>query len=260
VPTMFIRLLRLPKAEREKYDVSSLTHVVHAAAPCPPDVKQQMIDWFGPVICEFYGGTETGPVTFATSADAISRPGTVGRCVENCRIEILDQQGELLPAGSVGDIYSLILTYPEFTYQKDLQKRRDIERRGLVCLGDVGYLDKDGYLFISDRRHDVIISGGVNIYSAEVEAALLEYEDVQDCVVFGIPDPEYGEAVLAYVEPISGHLIELEKLNQHLRQRLASFKIPKRIEIQAHLPREDTGKIFKRKLREPHWVNARRNI
>lgn len=260
VPTMFIRLLKLPEAVRQRYDISSLRHVIHAAAPCPADVKAAMIDWFGPIVFEFYGGTETGPVTFATSEDALRKPGTVGRPSPGAEIRILDDDGNPVPRGTPGEIYARIEGYPDFTYHKNPAKRAEVERDGLITCGDVGYLDEDDYLFICDRKRDMVISGGVNIYPAEIEAALQQIAGVHDCAVFGIPDAEFGEALLGVVEPAPNVQLDPEAVRTELARHLAGYKVPKRIEIQHGLPREDSGKIFKRRLRDPYWAAAGRKI
>jgi long-chain acyl-CoA synthetase len=260
VPTMFIRLLRLPEKVRERYQVSSLRHVIHAAAPCPTDVKAAMLKWWGPVIHEFYGGTETGPVAFATPEDALSKPGTVGRPSPGCAIRILDEVGRQLPQGAVGEIFSRIEGYPDFTYHKQDAMRADVERDGFLTAGDVGYLDAEGYLFICDRRRDMVISGGVNIYPAEIEGVLHVMPGVHDCAVFGIPDAEFGEALMAVVEPAEGAQLSPESIRAHLSAHLADYKVPKVVEFRHGLMREDSGKIFKRRLREPYWAGAGRNI
>ncbi len=201
VPTMFIRLMKLPEQVRRKYDMSSLRHVIHAAAPCPADVKRAMIEWWGPVIYEFYGSTESGAVTFANSEDALKKPGTVGRISPGAELRFVGDDGELLPQGEIGEIYSRIAGNPDFTYHNKPEKRAEIERDGFITSGDVGYIDADGYVFICDRKRDMVISGGVNIYPAEIEAALHAIPGVHDCAVFGIPDDEFGEALMAVVEP-----------------------------------------------------------
>jgi long-chain acyl-CoA synthetase len=260
VPTMFIRLLKLSAATRARFDVSSLRFVIHAAAPCPNDVKRAMIDWWGPVINEFYGSTESGAVTLATSAETLARPGTVGRAVEGAEVRILDDAGSSLPAGEVGEIFTRVAELPDFTYHNRPEERAKVERDGFITSGDVGYLDKDGYLFLCDRKRDMVISGGVNIYPAEIEAVLHGAPGVQDCAVFGIPDPEFGEKLMAIVEPLEGSDLHTEDLSAFLRLRLADYKVPRIIEIGRDLPREDTGKIFKRKLRDPYWQALRRRI
>lgn len=260
VPTMFIRLLKLPAAVRRRYDVSSLRHVIHAAAPCPPDAKAAMLEWFGPVIYEFYGGTETGPVSFATPEDAVRKPGTVGRASPGALIRILDEHGRQLGSGSVGEVFSCFPIYPDFTYHNNDARRAEVETDGFVTCGDIGYLDDDGYLFICDRRRDMVISGGVNIYPAEIEGVLHGLAGVHDCAVFGVPDAEFGEAVMAVVEPADGVVLSPDAIRAHLSAHLAGYKVPRAVEIRHGLPREDSGKIYKRRLRDPYWVDAGRRI
>jgi long-chain acyl-CoA synthetase len=260
VPTMFVRLLRLPKDERERYDLSSLTHAVHNAAPCPPEVKRKMIQWWGPVIWEVYGGTESGPATACDSADWLSHPGTVGRPIEGSTIKILDDEGTQLPAGEVGEIFVHSSTNSEFTYHGLEIERAEIEKHGLITLGDMGYLDGDGFLFLCDRKRDMVISGGVNIYPAEIESALIGIDGVADCAVFGVPDPEFGESLLAVVEKAPGSTITAKSVRDRLESVLARYKVPRRIEFGSNLPREDSGKIYKRKLRDLYWQNVNTNI
>lgn len=260
VPTMFIRLLKLPEEVRRKYDCSSIRHIIHAAAPCPPDVKKAMIDWWGPVIFEFYGGTESGPVTFSTTADALAKPGTVGRVSPGAELRILDDDGKILGRNEIGEIFSRMPCYPDFNYNKLPEKRKEIDRDGFITCGDVGYVDDDGYVFICDRKRDMVISGGVNIYPAEIEAVLHAAPGVHDCAVFGIPDAEFGEALMAVVEPFAGKSVDIAAVRAHLMAHLANYKVPRVIEVQDKLPREDSGKIFKRRLRDPHWEKAGRTI
>jgi long-chain acyl-CoA synthetase len=260
VPTMFVRLLKLPAAVREKYDVSSLRHIVHAAAPCPPDVKQAIMKWWGPVIHEYYGSTESGAVTYAAPEDALRKPGTVGKILEGAMLRILDDAGNVLPRGTIGEIYSRSTGSPDFSYHNKPEKRIEIERDGFITSGDVGYIDEDGYVFISDRKRDMVISGGVNIYPAEIEAALHALPGVHDCAVFGIPDDEFGETVMAVIEPQPGMTIDVATIRAQLKSALADYKIPRHIELQTGLPREDSGKIFKRRLRDPYWEKANRRI
>ena len=260
VPTMFVRLLALPEEVRERYDVSSLRWIVHAAAPCPVDVKRAMIDWLGPIVAEYYGGTETGPVTFATSEQWLSHPGSVGPPLPGAIVKIFGEGGEELPAGSSGEVYVWHTAWPDFTYEGDDEKRRSVERDGLVSCGDIGYLDEDGYLYLNDRASDMVISGGVNIYPAEIEACLLSLEGVRDCAVFGIPDAEFGEALAAHVEPQEGTRLSEDDVRAHVREHLASYKTPRVVEFSGSLPREDSGKIFKRRLREPYWEGRERAI
>src|ERR1700738_1211321 len=260
VPTMFIRLLKLPEELRKKYDTSSLRHVVHAAAPCPADVKRAMIQWWGPVVYEYYGSTESSALTFAKSEDALNKPGTVGKILDGVELRFLSDNGDPLPQGQIGEIYSRVPGNPDFTYHNKPEKRAEIERDGFITSGDVGYIDQDGYVFICDRKRDMVISGGVNIYPAEIEAALHAVAGVHDCAVFGFPDDEFGEALMAVVEPQAGVTLDVAVIRAQLKTSLAGYKVPKHIEIHASLPREDSGKIFKRRLRDPYWERAGRRI
>jgi long-chain acyl-CoA synthetase len=260
VPTMFIRLLKLPEAVRRKYDTSSLRHVIHAAAPCPADVKRAMIAWWGPVIYEYYGSTESSALTFANSGDALKKPGTVGRILDGVELRFLGDDGDPLPQGEIGEIYSRVTGNPDFTYHNKPEKRAEIERDGFITSGDVGYIDEDGYVFLCDRKRDMVISGGVNIYPAEIEAALHAIPGVHDCAVFGIPDDEFGETLMAVVEPQAGVTLDIADIRAQLRISLADYKVPKHVEIHSDLPREDSGKIFKRRLRDPYWERSGRRI
>jgi long-chain acyl-CoA synthetase len=260
VPTMFVRLLALPAQVRSRYDLSSLRWIVHAAAPCPTEVKWAMIKWLGPIIGEYYGGTETGPVVFCTSEEWVAHPGTVGRAIERAIVKVFDADGRELPPGESGEVYMWLDVWPDFTYAGDDEKRRAVERDGLVSCGDIGYLDADGYLYLNDRRSDMVISGGVNIYPAEIEACLLSLEGVRDCAVFGIPDDEFGEALAAHVELDDGARLSSDAVRDHVRSNLATYKTPRVVEFSDSLPREDSGKIFKRRLREPYWAGRERAI
>jgi long-chain acyl-CoA synthetase len=261
VPTMLVRLLRLPDAVKRRYDVSSLRQIVHGAAPCPPEVKRAMIEWWGDVVTEYYGSTETGIATWNTASEALRKPGTVGRPVAGGIVKVYDDDGKELPPGQIGEIYMRAGYAPEFTYQNLPEKRAECGRGDLVTVGDVGWVDEDGYVFLCDRKRDMVISGGVNIYPAEIEAALIVIPGVKDCAVFGIPDELYGESLCAYIEPEPGSPPPSpDALRRALEPKLARYKIPKVIEIASHLPREDSGKIFKRKLREPYWAGTGRSI
>jgi len=260
VPTMFVRLLKLPPEARRRYDLSSLRFVTHAAAPCPPDVKRQMIEWWGPVINEYYGGTETGGAIFHTSAEALRKPGTVGRPIDGAVVKIFDATGKELGPGEIGEVYIRIGGFPDFTYHGMTDKRREVERGGLITCGDIGYVDADGYLFLCDRARDMVISGGTNIYPAEIEAVLIGMPGVQDCAVFGIPDEEYGESLAACIEPQEGATLTADAVRGWLRERIAAYKVPRLVRFERGLPREDSGKIFKRKLRAPYWEKAGRQI
>jgi len=260
VPTMFVRLLALPEQVRRRYDLSSLRRVVHAAAPCPPEVKRAMIEWLGPIIYEYYGGTETGPIVFCTSEEWLAHPGTVGRPLDGAVVKVLDAGGRELPAGASGEIYMWLDVWPDFTYEGDEHKRRSVERDGLISCGDIGYVDEHGYLYLNDRSSDMVISGGVNIYPAEIEACLLSLEGVRDCAVFGIPDEEFGEGLAAHVELDEHTELSADAVREHVRTRLAGYKTPRVVEFSDSLPREDSGKIFKRRLREPYWRGRERAI
>jgi len=251
VPTMFVRLLRLPEAVRRRYDLSSLRFVIHGAAPCPPEVKRAMIEWWGPVINEYYGSTETSVPTIASSADALKKPGTVGRPLPDSRIKILDPEGNEVPQGEVGEIYIHVENLPRFTYQNQPDKRREVGHGEFVTVGDAGYFDADGYLFLADRKRDMVISGGVNIYPAEIEMVLVTMPGVRDCAVFGLPDAEFGESLCAVIQPDPAQPAPtLAAVQAYLGRSLARFKLPRRLELVDAMPREDSGKIFKRKLRE----------
>lgn len=257
VPTMFQRLLRLPEETRRRYDLSSLRAVVHAAAPCPIPVKEAMIDWLGPIVAEYYGGSEGGIWTYATSADSLAHPGTVGRPYAEADIRVLDAAGRPVPTGETGVVYGRpIAGWPDFTYLHQPDKRAAIEHDGYITVGDVGHLDADGFLYLSDRLNDVINAGGVNIYPAEIEAAILELDAVADVAVFGIPDDDLGEAVCAHVELRPGAHATAESIQDHVRGRLARYKVPKRVVFDDALPREDSGKLFKRRIKARYWAET----
>jgi len=255
VPTMFTRLLRLPAETRAKYDVSSLEAVVHAAAPCPPDVKRAMIDWLGPIVREYYGGSEGGIWVDCDSAEWLAHPGTVGKPVLDAAIKILGPDLREVPAGETGAIYGRSPTaWPDFTYIGNDAKRREIDAgEGFVTVGDIGRVDEDGFLYLSDRANDMVISGGVNIYPAEIEAALSGLDGVADAAVFGIPDPDMGEALAAHVELLPGSGLTEDDIRDYVRGTLANYKAPKVVVFEQQLPREDSGKLFKRRLKAPYW-------
>jgi long-chain acyl-CoA synthetase len=260
VPTMFNRLLKLPDAMKQSFDLSSLEVVVHGAAPCTPDVKRAMIDWWGPVLVEYYGGSETGAVTLCDSDEWLAHPGTVGAALDNTEVRIFDDSGRQIGPGEIGEIYMWNSSQPNFTYLGKPEMRREVEREGLVTCGDIGYMDEDGYLYLCDRKKDMVISAGVNIYPSEIEAALHGLPGVRDCAVFGIPDDDFGESLAAAIQLEDGVNLTSDAVKEYLRGRLAGFKIPRLIEFRTDLPREDSGKIFKRKLREPFWKKVGRNI
>ena len=253
VPTMFVRLLKLPEDVRSRYDVSSLQFVVHAAAPCPAEIKAGMIEWWGPVINEYYGSTELGTVTFCTAQEWLSHRGTVGRALPGVELRVLDEHGQDAQPGQPGDVYARIVAGSDFTYHGDDTKRRAAEKHGLISVGDIGIMDADGFLTLCDRRHDMVISGGVNIYPAEIEAALVAMPEIADCAVFGIPDDEMGEVLCACIQPAFDAPEDEAAIRVHLRAHIAGYKVPRTIVFMAELPREDSGKIFKRRLRAPYW-------
>ncbi|MBL8557355.1 MAG: AMP-binding protein [Hyphomonadaceae bacterium] len=260
VPIMFNRLLKLPADVRKKYDLSSLKFVVHAAAPCPAPVKREMIEWWGPVINEYYGSTETSGVVFCTSEQWLAHPGTVGTPIPGADVRVIDEEGNSLKAGEIGEVVARSFEIADFTYHGDDAKRRASEKAGLIAPGDIGFFDEDGFLYLCDRAKDMIISGGVNIYPAEIEADLHKMPGVADCAVFGVPDDEYGEAVHAVVQPQPGVELSESDVRAYLRERIAGYKVPKRVTFATDLPREDSGKIFKRKLREPFWEGRETRI
>lgn len=259
VPIMYVRLLRLPPEVRARHDLSSLRFVASTGAPCAPDVKRAMIEWFGPVIHETYASSEAGMVTSIGAEEALARPGSAGRPVLDAQVRILDEQGTPLPTGEIGLIYVRQPAYPDFSYRHNDAARQAIERDGLIGLGDMGYLDADGYLYVCDRASDMVISGGVNIYPAEIEHRLLAFPGVADCAVFGVPDAEYGERLHAVVEAVPGTDLYSEPLRAWLQAGLSSFKVPRSIEM-APLPRDDNGKIAKRRLRDQHWQGQARRV
>jgi long-chain acyl-CoA synthetase len=245
---------------KRRHDLSSLRWVTHGAAPCAPAVKRQMIEWWGPVINEYYGATETGIVVWHNSEEALRKPGTVGHVVPGALLRIVDEEGRDVKQGEVGEIYLKGPHLSEFTYNNDDAKRREVGLGELVTVGDVGYQDADGYIFLCDRKRDMIISGGVNIYPAEIESVLIQMPGVRDCAVFGIPDEEFGEQICAHVEPQAGAELQASDVRAYLGGHLARYKVPKVVEFSAALPREDSGKIFKRKLRAPYWEKMGRSI
>jgi len=250
VPTMFVRLLRLPPDERACYDISTLRHVLHTGAPCPPKVKHDMIEWFGPVIWEQYGSTETGVVALCDTAEWLAHPGTVGRPFLTSEIRIFSKSGAPCPPGTPGEIYARMHGTPDFTYLGRPEARAEVEREGLVSAGDIGELDADGYLHLRDRRQDLILSGGSNIYPAEIEARLAEHPDVSDCAVFGVPDEEFGQRAVAAVSLRDGADAAVAgTLEAFLRTALAAYKVPRDYVVLPQIPRSDSGKLLRRVAR-----------
>ncbi len=256
VPTMFVRMLKLPEKDRKKYDVSSMQMAMHGAAPISVGTKRQMIAWWGPVLVEYYGGTEGNGGTCISSEEWLEHEGSVGKSVMG-EIHILDENGYELLAGEVGTIY--FANGNSFEYYNDSEKTEESRSsKGWSTLGDIGYLDKDGYLYLKDRKADMIISGGVNIYPQEAEQVLIEHDDVIDVAVFGIPNDDFGEEVKAVVQPkdMSNAGPELErKLKTYCRSKISKIKCPATIDFKEDLPRTPTGKLIKRKLKELYFKN-----
>ncbi len=256
VPTMFIRLLRLPEEERGRHDLSSLEKVVHAAAPCPVPVKRQMIEWLGPIIHEYYAGSEGNLFVMANSEQWLAHPGTVGRPAYGT-LHICGDEGDELPVGETGTIY--VEGGRDFEYHNDEAKTRSSrnpQHPGWTTLGDIGRLDQDGFLYLSDRKHFMIISGGVNIYPQEVEDLLVMHPAVTDVAVFGVPNDDFGEEVKAVVQPAdwsrAGKELEAE-LIAWCRDRLADVKCPRSIDFEKEMPRAETGKLYKKELKARYW-------
>jgi long-chain acyl-CoA synthetase len=257
VPTMFHQLLVLPDDVRARYDVSSLHNVLHGAAPCPVGVKQRLIEWWGPVVNEYYAATE-GLGTWVDARTWLRKPGTVGKPVPEDQVVVGDEEGNPMPAGEVGLVWFKASEVP-FEYYKDRAKTESSYRDRHFTLGDMGYVDDEGFLFLTDRSANLIISGGVNIYPAEVDAVLLEHPAVADVGVIGVPNPEWGEEVLAVVEVRAGVAPSGElgdELVAFCRDRLAHYKCPRRVEFVDRLPRQDNGKIYKRLLRDRYRERA----
>jgi len=264
VPTQFRRLLNLDDGVRSSFDGSSLQVVWHGAAPCPPQVKRDMIDWWGPVINEYYGSTEGSIVASATAQEWLERPGTVGKPAAIVEISILDDSGKPVPTGESGSIYVKNLMGSDFEYHNEPEKTAEVHLEpGVFTFGDVGYFDEDGYLYLSDRKIDMIISGGVNIYPAEIEGVLAAHPAVADAAVFGIPNEEFGEEVKAVVKLKDGfeeNAQTVDELTAHCRAQLAGYKTPRSIDFIDEMPRHETGKLYKRKLRDPYWEGSGRSI
>jgi len=211
-----------------------------------------MIAWWGPVIHEFYATTETGPVTLVGSEDYQRKPGTVGRACPGCIVKVLDDEGREQPPNHLGEVAVVNTLFPEFTYRNRPEERAELDRNGLIAPGDIGYLDEEGFLFLCDRKKDMIISGGVNIFPSEIEAVLLAMPGIKDCAVFGIPDDEYGEVLAAHIEPLETAGLDENAVREHLRKQLSGLKVPRIYRFERALPRDDNGKINKRRLAEPY--------
>ncbi|HEY1988642.1 MAG TPA: acyl-CoA synthetase [Acidimicrobiales bacterium] len=256
VPTQFHRLLALPEATRTKYDMSSLRHMIHAAAPCPVDVKYKMIEWWGNAIDEYYAASEGGG-SLVTAAEWLEKPGTVGKAWPISELAIFDDDGNKIEEPNViGTVYMSMGT-ADFEYHKDKKKTESNRIGKYFTVGDVGLIDEDGYLFLRDRKIDMIISGGANIYPAEIENVLLSFPKVGDAAVFGIPHDDWGEEIKAVIEPAEGIEPSPElaaEILEYCATRLGKFKLPKSIDFTDALPRDPNGKLYKRKLRDPYWV------
>ncbi len=254
VPTMFVRMLKLPEELRAKYDVSSLKGAIHAAAPCPVDVKQKMIDWWGPILIEYYAGSEGNGVTVSNSQQWLTHRGTVGKAVVGS-VKILDENDVEQPTGEIGTVY--FADAPVFSYHNDPEKtKKAFNAKGWSTLGDVGYLDSEGFLYLTDRKSYMIISGGVNIYPQETEDVLITHPAVADVAVFGVPNEEMGEEVKAVVQAHDPSKADAELANDLMlfcRKHLSPIKCPKSIDFEAELPRTPTGKLVKRHLRDKYW-------
>ena len=264
VPTQFGRLLKLPDEIRDGFDGSSLVTVIHGAAPCPPLVKERMLEWWGPVITEYYGGTESGFLTVISGSEWLEHPGSVGKALGGSEILIVDAQQQPCGPGVVGQIYFKSQSGRDFSYNKADEKTEAAHLApGVGTIGDVGYLDEQGYLFLSDRKIDMIISGGVNIYPAEIEGVLVTHPSVADAAVFGVPDDDMGEQVKAAVELVEGVTASPQlagELIAFVREHLAGYKAPRSIDFEDRLPRSPTGKLYKRLLRDPYWEATGRAI
>jgi long-chain acyl-CoA synthetase len=265
VPTMFVRLLRLPDAERAAFRAPKLTVALHGAAPISVAVKRRMIEWWGPVLVEYWGGTEGGVNTWIDAADWLAHPGSVGRALPGFEVFAVDERGQRLPSGEVGDLYCRTQSGARpFAYHGDPAKTDAAYLEpGVYTIGDVGSVDAEGYVRLADRRSHMIISGGVNIYPAEIEQVLEDHPAVADVAVFGIPDDEWGESVKAAIELRPGQApspsLEAEIL-AHARGRLAGYKVPRSIDFVAEMPRHPSGKLYVRRLRDPYWAGRERRI
>jgi len=261
VPTMFVRMLKLPDEVRKKYDVSSLVSAIHAAAPCPVEVKRQMIDWWGPVLHEYYAGTEGNGLTYTNSADWLEHPGTVGKALIG-EVVIVDDDGQEAPVGQEGGVY--FRSESDFEYHNDPEKTAEAKMgTNMSTLGDVGRLDEDGFLYLTDRKAYMIISGGVNVYPQEAENVLTMHPAVLDVAVFGVPNEDFGEevkAVVQLVDPSEATPEMAKELIAYCRGQLADVKCPRSVDFRDELPRHPTGKLYKRLLKDEYWAGHQSRI
>jgi long-chain acyl-CoA synthetase len=266
VPTQFVRLLKLPAEVRAKYDVSSLNWVLHGAAPCSPEVKRQMIEWWGPIIYEYYGSTEVGG-TFVNSQDWLKRPGTVGKPGPVTTLRILDDDGNELPPGEVGRVF-MRQGDDQVEYLHDPEKTAKSRVRDLMTVGDIGWVDEDGWLYLAGRTSEVIIVGGVNIYPTEVENVLLSHPAISDACVVGIPNDEYGEEIYAAVTARDASIVDgtpaaeqlAKEVLAYCYEHIAKFKCPRTISFRTEIPRDPNGKMYRKKIRDPFWEGRERAI
>ncbi|GAB2716130.1 acyl-CoA synthetase [Nocardia thraciensis] len=256
VPTQFHRLLALPEEVRAKYDVSSLRCMIHGAAPCPQETKRRMLEWWGPVVTEYYAATEGGG-TSISGAEWLEKPGSVGKAWPYAVVKVLDDDGNEVPPGEIGTVY-MRMGGSNFEYHKDKAKTEDARVGDLFTVGDIGHMDSDGYLFLHDRRSDLILSGGVNIYPVEIEGELITHPKVADVAVFGLPHEDWGQEVKAVVQPAEGVVGDAaltRELMEFAASRLAKYKLPRSIDYMDELPRDPNGKLYKRKIRD-RYVKA----
>ncbi len=255
VPTMFNRLLQLPSETRAEYNVSSLRRMVHAAAPCPVETKKKMIEWWGDCVWEYYAATEGGG-TYVGAEEWMTKPGTVGKPWPGSEVIVVDEHSNELPPFESGTVYMKMPGAPIFEYKGDDQKTRESRLRDFFTVGDIGYLDDDGFLFLNDRANDMIITGGVNIYPAEIEGVLVQHEAVGDVAVFGVPNPDVGEEIKAVVELREGWMPgdgTATDILGWLQTQIAKQKLPRSIDFTTEMPRDPNGKLYKRRLRDPYW-------
>ncbi|MEO8723073.1 MAG: AMP-binding protein, partial [Sphingobium sp.] len=263
VPIMFQRLLALPDEVKAKYKIDHVRYIIHGAAPCPPDVKRAMIDWFGPVLTEYYAGSEGGAGFFISSGEWLQKQGSVGRRPDLLKVRILDEDGHDLPPGTSGTIYHQLQDGGGFTYYKDPAKTAAGRFEDFFTMGDIGYFDEDDYLFLTGRSAETIISGGVNIYPQEIDNEMVRHAAVADCATVGIPDPEWGEQVRSVIQLNAGYDPTPALASDILafaRARLPGYKTPKAIDFVTDLPRSDAGKIQRDKVRAPYWAGRARQI